>query len=134
MKLDRLIKTCLNEAYRRVCISKHLSEGFLVRNCLKQRDALSPLLFNFSSEYATLKVQEIQVGLKLNGTRQLLAYADDVNLLGDNGYYKKTEKTLIDVSKEVGSEINVKRTMFMLLSRHKNVILKSGHKNSKHVI
>jgi hypothetical protein len=29
-------------------------------------------------------VQEKQVGLKLNGTHQLLAYADDVNLLGDN--------------------------------------------------
>jgi hypothetical protein len=29
-------------------------------------------------------MQENQVGLKLNGTHQLLAYADDVNLLGDN--------------------------------------------------
>jgi hypothetical protein len=25
-----------------------------------------------------------QAGLKLNGTHQLLAYADDMNLLGDN--------------------------------------------------
>jgi hypothetical protein len=33
---------------------------------------------------AIRKVQETQVGLKLNGTHQLLAYADDVNLLGDN--------------------------------------------------
>jgi hypothetical protein len=42
------------------------------------------MLFNFALAYAISKVQEIQVGLKLNGTHQLLVYADDVNLLGDN--------------------------------------------------
>jgi hypothetical protein len=43
------------------------------------------------------------VGLRLNGTHQLLIYADDVNLLGDNTYtIKKNTKTLIDASKEVG--------------------------------
>jgi hypothetical protein len=65
-------------------MGKHLCGSFLIQNVLKQGDALSPLLFNFALEYAIRKVQENQVGLKLNGTQHFLAYADHVNLLGDN--------------------------------------------------
>jgi hypothetical protein len=69
-----------------------LSDSFPIQNGLKQGDALSPLLFSF----AIRKVQENQVGLKLNGTHYLLAYADDVNLLGDNiDTIEKNTKTLI---------------------------------------
>jgi hypothetical protein len=61
------------------------------------------------------------LGLKLNGTHQLLAYADDVNLLGDNiDTISKNTETLIDASKEVGVEINIEKTKYMLLSRHQN--------------
>jgi uncharacterized protein YdcH (DUF465 family) len=85
-----------------------LSYSFPVQNGLKQRDALSPLLFNFALEYAIREVHENQVGLKLNGTHHFLSYADDVNLLGDNiDTIEKNTETVIDASKEVGLEINV---------------------------
>jgi hypothetical protein len=45
---------------------------------------LLPLLFICSLEYAITRVHEYQVGLKLSGKYQLLIYADDVNLLGDD--------------------------------------------------
>jgi hypothetical protein len=61
------------------------------------------------------------VGLKLNGTHQLLAYADDVNLLDDNiDDIKKNAETLIDATKEVDLEINVEKTKYMMLSHHQN--------------
>jgi hypothetical protein len=72
-------------------------------------------------EYAIRKVQENQAGLKLNGTHQLMAYGDDVNLLEDNIVtINKNTHTIIDASKEVGLEVNVEKTKYMLVSRDQN--------------
>jgi hypothetical protein len=111
---------CLNEAHSKVCIGKRLSDNFPIQNGLKQ-DVLSPLFFSFALEYAISKVQENQVGLKLNGTQHLLVYADDVNLLGDNiDVIKRNMETLTDASKKVGLKVNTEKTKCMFLSRHQN--------------
>jgi hypothetical protein len=99
---------CLNETYSKVHIGKYLSDNIPIQYGLKQADVLSPLLFDFALEHAIRKVHQNQMGLKLHGTHQVLAYADDVNLLGDNtDTVRKNTETLTDASKEVGLETYV---------------------------
>ena len=70
------------------------------------------MLFNFALEYAIRRVQVNQDGLKLNGTHQLLAYADDVNIFGGSVHtVKKNSEALVVATKEIGLEVNAHKTI-----------------------
>jgi len=64
------------------------------------------MLFNFALEYAIRRVQVNQDGLKLNGTHQLLAHAEDVNILGGSIHtLKENEEAFVAATRETGLEV-----------------------------
>jgi len=66
---------------------------------------------NVALEYAIRRIQVDKDGLKLNGTHQLLVYADDVNVLGGSLHtVKENAEALIVASKENGLEVNADKT------------------------
>jgi sorting nexin-29 len=120
-KLVRLIKMCLYETYSKTRGGKLLSDKFPTQCGLIQRDVPSPLLFNFALEYDIRKVQKFQVGLELNGTHQLLVYADDVYLLGDSiDAIREKAETLVEASGDVGLEINGEKSTCVIMYRHRS--------------
>jgi hypothetical protein len=111
----------LIETYSRVRVDKNLSEMFPIRNGWKEGDVLTPLLFNFALEYAIKRVQVNQDGLKLNGTHRLLAYADDVNILGGSVHtVQENAEALVVATKEIGLEENAEKFKYMFMYRDRN--------------
>jgi hypothetical protein len=80
-------------------------------------------------EYAIRRVQENQGGLKLNGIHRLLAYADNIIIVGGNIYTIQKNEDLIDASKEYSLEVNPEKASYILLSCCKKV----GQKHSLNI-
>ena len=80
------------------------------------------MLFNFALEYAIRTVQVNHNGLKLNCTHWLLAYADDINILGGGIHIlKENAEALVDVTREIRREVIADKTKYMVMSRDQNV-------------
>ena len=59
--------------------------------------------------------------MKLNGTHQLLAYADDVNILGGGTHtLQENAEALAAATREIGLEVSADKTKDMVMSRDQN--------------
>ena len=59
--------------------------------------------------------------MKLNGTHQLLAYADDANILGGGIHtLKENAEALVATTREIGLEVSADKTKYMVMSRDQN--------------
>ena len=96
----------LNKGDYKFRTGRYLSDTFPLQNDLKDGNALSPLLLNFPLEQVFQNVLGNEDGLKLNGTYQLLMYADNVNFFKENINNGKNPESLFCTSKKVGLEIN----------------------------
>jgi hypothetical protein len=72
------------------------------------------------------------------GGTEILANAEDVNLLGNNmDTIHKNIETFIDVSKVVGLEVNVEKTKYMSVSHHQKAgqaqDIQIGNRSSENV-
>ena len=93
---------------------------------MKQGDALLPLLFNFVLEYAIWKVQETNLGLDMDGTHQVWAYAADVNLIGDGvRTIERNADVLLNACQDISLAVNTGKTKYMEMGRHRGMIANS---------
>jgi hypothetical protein len=117
-KLIRLTKATMEDSTYHVKIGTTMTDGFKVRNGLKQGDGLAPNLFNIALEYIIRQLTVQTKSTIFYKSVQLIGYVDNINIM------VRTKRAMLEVyselketAKEVGLNINVEKTKAMVQSR-----------------
>ena len=117
-KLVRLTKMTMTNTLS--CVRTHFgtTDEFPTYEGLKQGDGLAPILFNIALEYAIRRLGINQTHSLFEGNNQILAYADDVNIMSrDQNTAFDILRKLQESAKDVGLQINTEKTKYMEMKR-----------------
>ncbi len=120
MKYVRLIQECYKDTNCQVRFGGQLSESFNVENGLRQGDPLAPTLFNLALEKVRRELGRMRA-MEMMGTDTLLAFADDVVIVGETAdqVIHDTARFMVEARK-VGLIVNDEKTKYMVISRRQH--------------
>lgn len=118
-KLVQIVKTCMTKTNNKVRSQNGETELFETVSGVKQGDGLSPVIFNLALQYALKKVLTNDLTTLGLSHFQILAYADDIAILGENTTeIQRCVAVLEAETKKIGLEINKEKTEYMIAGRH----------------
>jgi sorting nexin-29 len=113
-KLIRLVKMIMSNMQSQIIIQTKLSTPFTKHKGVRQDNGVAYLLFNTTLEYAIRKSDIQTRGTILYKSVQLMAYADDMVIIGRSlASMSEGFQLLEEANKEVGLVINVGKTKYM---------------------
>jgi hypothetical protein len=128
-KLINVCKTCVQKTRSAVRIEGTLSSFFENGTGLKQGDPLSPVLFNLALQKVIQSTKMVPSRIKIDKEQlNILAYADDIALIGKNEIEVKLFVEMENVARKFGLQINQEKIKYMIVER-KNCLKKNkvGH-------
>jgi hypothetical protein len=119
----RLTQATMESTTAKVKIQNKLSESFHIRNGLRQGDALACILFNIVLEKIICEANINQYGNIFYESLQLLAYADDIDIISRSLKSLQEATTALDeAARMMGLEINQTKTKYMICGTKKKYV------------